>query len=99
MATKFRPLNDRILVKRSTELEKTAGGILIPEEAREAPAQGEVLAVGPGSSAVDGNRRPLDVKVGDVILFGKYSGVEIKIDGEAFLIMKEEDVLGCADKT
>jgi len=91
---KFRPLHDRILVRRIEEDQKTAGGIIIPDTAKEKPMQGEVLAVGPGSRDETGKLVPLDVKVGDRILFGKWSGTEVKIDGEEVLIMKESDVLG-----
>lgn len=89
-----RPLHDRILVKRLNEEEKTAGGIIIPDTAKEKPAQGEVVAVGPGRRAEDGKRVEPEVKKGDKILFGKYSGTEIKVNNEDFLIMREEDVLG-----
>lgn len=91
---KFRPLHDRILVRRIEENQKTVGGIIIPDTAKEKPMQGEVLAVGPGSRDETGKLVPLDVKVGDRILFGKWSGTEVKIDGEEVLIMKESDVLG-----
>jgi len=91
---KFRPLHDRILVRRIEENQKTVGGIIIPDTAKEKPMQGEVLAVGPGSRDETGKLLPLDVKVGDRILFGKWSGTEVKIDGEEVLIMKESDVLG-----
>ncbi|OFZ22857.1 MAG: co-chaperone GroES [Bdellovibrionales bacterium GWB1_55_8] len=89
-----RPLHDRVLVKRSTEEERSKGGIIIPDTAKEKPIQGEVIAVGQGRVTEDGKIRPLDVKKGDKILFGKYSGTEIKIDGEDFLMMREEDILG-----
>jgi chaperonin GroES len=91
---KFRPLHDRVLVRRITAEEKTAGGIIIPDTAKEKPQEGEVLAVGSGTVADDGSVRPLDVKAGDRILFGKWSGTEVKIDGEELLIMKESDVMG-----
>ncbi len=91
---KFRPLHDRVLVKRLEEEEKTAGGIIIPDTAKEKPMQGEVLAVGQGSRGEDGKLHPLDVKKGDRILFGKWSGTEVKIDGEDLLIMKESDIMG-----
>ena len=91
---KFRPLHDRILVRRIEENQKTVGGIIIPDTAKEKPMQGEVLAVGPGSRDETGKLLPLDVKVGDRILFGKWSGTEVKIDCEEVLIMKESDVLG-----
>ncbi len=91
---KFRPLHDRVLVKRLEEEERTSGGIIIPDTAKEKPMQGEVLAVGPGSRGEDGKLHPLDVKKGDRILFGKWSGTEVKIDGEELLIMKESDIMG-----
>ena len=90
----FRPLHDRVLVKRVKEEEKTRGGIIIPETAQEKPQEGEVIAVGPGARDEDGEYIKLDVKVGDRILFGKWSGTEVKIDGEDLLIMKESDILG-----
>jgi chaperonin GroES len=90
----FRPLHDRVLVRRVTEDEKTAGGIIIPDSAKEKPQEGEVVAAGPGAKAEDGKVTPLDVKAGDHILFGKWSGTEVKIDGEDLLIMKESDILG-----
>ncbi|HIE56157.1 MAG TPA: co-chaperone GroES [Chromatiaceae bacterium] len=90
----LRPLQDRILVERVEEQEKTKGGIIIPDTAKEKPAEGKVVAVGQGKVADDGNRIALEVKVGDRILFGKYSGNEVKIDGEDYLIMREDDVLG-----
>jgi chaperonin GroES len=89
-----RPLHDRVLVKRHTEEERSKGGIIIPDTAKEKPIQGEIIAVGQGRVTEDGKVRPLDVKKGDKILFGKYSGTEIKIDGEEFLMMREEDILG-----
>ena len=92
--TSFTPLHDRILVRRIEEGESIRGGIIIPDSAKEKPQQGEVLSVGKGKSNDEGKVFPLDVKAGDSILFGKYSGTEIKIDGEDFLIMKEEEVLG-----
>ena len=91
---KFRPLHDRVLVRRVEEDTKTAGGIIIPDTAQEKPSQGEVIAVGPGPRNEDGKVTPLDVKVGDRILFGKWSGTEVKIDGQELLIMKESDILG-----
>ena len=92
---KIRPLQDRVLVKRlEEEVEKTKGGIIIPDTAKEKPQQGKVIAVGKGKANDDGKITPLDVKVGDTILFGKYSGSEIKLDGEEHLIMREEDILG-----
>ena len=89
----FRPLGDRVLVKRVEEEAKTKGGIIIPDTAKEKPQQGKVIAVGQGKFKDDGSRQPLDVKDGDTILFGKYSGQEIKIDGEEYLIMREDEVL------
>lgn len=91
---KVRPLHDRVLVKRLAEEEKSKGGIIIPDTAKEKPIQGEVIAVGSGRIAEDGKIRPLDVTSGDRVLFGKYAGTEIKIDGEEFLMMREEDILG-----
>ncbi|NPA25104.1 MAG: co-chaperone GroES [Deltaproteobacteria bacterium] len=90
----IRPLQDRIIVKRLEEEEKTKGGIIIPDAAKEKPMQGEVVAAGKGKVNEDGKVNPLDVKVGDRILFGKYAGTEVKIDGEEYLIMREDDVLG-----
>ena len=91
--TKFRPLHDRVVVKRIDSEEKTKGGIIIPDTAKEKPQEGEVIAVGPGARE-DGKLVALDVKVGDRILFGKWSGTEVKIDGEDLLIMKESDIMG-----
>ncbi|RAZ73061.1 co-chaperone GroES [Mesorhizobium atlanticum] len=91
---KFRPLHDRVLVRRVEAEEKTAGGIIIPDTAQEKPQEGEVIAVGPGARDESGKLTPLDVRVDDRILFGKWSGTEIKIDGEELLIMKESDILG-----
>ena len=91
---KFRPLHDRVLVRRVENETKTPGGIIIPDTAKEKPSQGEVLAVGTGSRGEDGKVTPLDVKKGDRILFGQWSGSEVKIDGEELLIMKESDILG-----
>ncbi len=90
----FRPLHDRVVVKRVEEDTKTAGGIIIPDTAKEKPQQGEVVAVGPGARDEQGKIVPLDVKPGDRVLFGKWSGTEVKIDGEDLLIMKESDILG-----
>ncbi|HEY2709108.1 MAG TPA: co-chaperone GroES [Caulobacteraceae bacterium] len=90
----FRPLGDRVLVRRVEEEEKTKGGIIIPDTAKEKPQEGEVLSVGPGARDDSGKLQPLDVKVGDRILFGKWSGTEVKLDGEDLLIMKESDILG-----
>ena len=92
--TKIRPLQDRLIVKRMAEEEKTKGGIIIPDTAKEKPIEGKVLAVGNGKVLEDGKVRPLDVKAGDRILFSKYAGTEIKIDGEEHLIMREDDILG-----
>jgi chaperonin GroES len=91
---KIRPLNDRILVKRLEGEEKTAGGIIIPDSAKEKPAEGEVVAVGPGKLNDAGERIAMDVAVGDRVLFSKYGGSEVKLDGEDFLIMREDDILG-----
>ena len=91
---KFRPLHDRVLVRRVTAEEKTAGGIIIPDTAKEKPQEGEVVAVGAGTLNEKGDLRPLDVKAGDRILFGKWSGTEVKLNGEELLIMKESDVMG-----
>ena len=91
---KFRPLHDRVVVRRIEEDDRTPGGIIIPDTAKEKPQQGEVIAVGPGARDEKGVVQPLDVKAGDRILFGKWSGTEVKIDGEELLIMKESDILG-----
>ena len=91
---KFKPLHDKILVKTLENTEKTKGGIIIPDTAKEKPSEGEVIAVGPGALNSDGKRNPVDVKVGDKILFSKYSGDEVKIDGQDLIIIKEEDVIG-----
>jgi chaperonin GroES len=93
----FRPLGDRVLVRRVEEEAKTKGGIIIPDTAKEKPQEGEVIAVGPGARDEDGKRIPMDVKAGDRILFGKWSGTEVKIDGEDLIIMKESDILGLVD--
>ena len=90
----FRPLGDRVLVKRVEEEEKTKGGIIIPDTAKEKPQEGEVVAVGPGARDDNGKLQPLDVKAGDRILFGKWSGTEVKLDGKDLIIMKESDILG-----
>jgi chaperonin GroES len=95
--TKLRPLHDRVLVKRLEEEEVRRGGIIIPDTAKEKPQEGKVIAVGTGTVTEDGKRIPLDVKAGDRILFGKYSGSEVKIDDEEYLILREEDVLGILD--
>jgi chaperonin GroES len=91
---KIRPLNDRLLVKRLKEEEKTAGGIIIPDSAKEKPAEGEVIAVGPGKTNDKGERVALQVKSGDRVLFSKYGGTDVKLDGEDYLIMREDDILG-----
>jgi chaperonin GroES len=91
---KFRPLHDRVVVRRIEQEEKTTGGIIIPDTAKEKPMEGEVIAVGPGARGEDGQIHALDVKTGDRILFGKWSGSEVKIDGEELIIMKESDILG-----
>jgi chaperonin GroES len=95
----FKPLQDRVLVRRIDEEEKSRGGIIIPDTAREKPMEGEVLAAGPGARGEDGKLHPLDVKVGDRVLFGKWSGTEIKIDGEDLVIMKESDIMGVVEQT
>jgi len=94
---KIRPLNDRLLVQRLEEEEKTAGGIIIPDSAKEKPAQGKVVAVGPGKANDAGERVALQVKEGDTILFSKYGGTDVKLDGEDYLIMREDDVLGVVE--
>jgi chaperonin GroES len=91
---KFRPLHDRVVVRRVEQDEKTAGGIIIPDTAKEKPMEGEIIAVGPGARSEDGKIHPLDVKAGDRVLFGKWSGTEVKLDGEELLIMKESDIMG-----
>ncbi len=91
---KFRPLHDRVVVKRITAENKSAGGIIIPDTAQEKPSQGEIIAVGPGGRDEAGKLLPLDVKVGNTVLFGKWSGTEVKLDGEELLIMKESDIMG-----
>ncbi|HEU4704784.1 MAG TPA: co-chaperone GroES [Sphingomicrobium sp.] len=95
----FRPLHDRVLVRRVEAEEKTAGGIIIPDTAQEKPQEGEVISVGTGVRSEDGKVTPLDVKAGDRILFGKWSGTEVKIDGEELLIMKESDIMGVIEET
>jgi chaperonin GroES len=92
--TKFRPLHDRLVVRRITALAKTKGGIIIPDSAQEKPSEGEVIAVGPGGRDEAGKLIPLDIKTGDRVLFGKWSGTEVKLDGEDLLIMKESDIMG-----
>jgi len=96
---KFRPLHDRVVVRRIDADQKTAGGIIIPETAQEKPMQGEIVAVGPGSRDETGKVVALDVKAGDVVIFGKWSGTEVKIDGEDLLIMKESDIMGVVEVT
>ena len=95
---KIRPLQDRLIVKRIAEEEKTKGGIIIPDTAKEKPIEGKVLAVGNGKVLEDGKVRPLDIKAGDRVLFSKYAGTEIKIDGEEHLILREDDILGIIEK-
>ncbi|MFM7673741.1 MAG: co-chaperone GroES [Candidatus Fonsibacter sp.] len=94
----FRPLHDRVLVQPLDSEEKTAGGIIIPDTAKEKPSEGKVVAVGPGARTEDGKLLPMDVKVGDLVLFGKWSGTEVKIDGIEYSIMKESDIMGITDK-
>ncbi len=94
----IRPLHDRVIVRRLEEERKTPGGIVIPDTAKEKPIQGEVVAVGKGKVSEDGKVRPLDVKVGDKILFGKYSGTEVKVGAEELLVMREEDIMGVIEK-
>jgi chaperonin GroES len=96
---KFRPLHDRVVVKRIDAEEKSAGGIIIPDTAKEKPSQGEIIAVGPGGRDESGKLVPLDVQVGNRILFGKWSGTEVKIDGVEYLIMKESDIMGVLEDT
>jgi chaperonin GroES len=96
---KFRPLHDRVVVRRITAEEKTAGGIIIPDTAKEKPMEGEVVAAGPGARNEQGQIVALDVKAGDRVLFGKWSGTEVKIDGEELLIMKETDIMGIVEKS
>jgi len=96
---KFRPLHDRVVVKRIDAEEKTAGGIIIPDTAKEKPQQGEVIAVGPGARNEAGQIVALDVAVGDIVLFGKWSGTEVKVDGEDLLIMKESDIMGIVEQS
>jgi chaperonin GroES len=96
---KFRPLHDRVVVKRIDAEEKSAGGIIIPDTAKEKPSQGEVIAVGPGGRDESGKLVPLDVQAGNRVLFGKWSGTEVKIDGVEYLIMKESDIMGVLEET
>ena len=91
---KFRPLHDRVLIKVLDSVEKTSGGIIIPDTAKEKPQEGEIVAVGPGAMNDTGKLAPMDVKVGDIVLFGKWSGTEVKIDGKEYSIMKESDIMG-----
>ena len=95
---KFRPLHDRVLIESLESEEKTAGGIIIPDTAKEKPQEGKVIAVGPGTKTEDGKIIPMDVKVGDRVLFGKWSGTEVKIDGKEYSIMKESDIMGVVGK-
>ena len=95
----FRPLHDRVLVRRVEAEEKTAGGIIIPDTAKEKPMEGEIVSCGPGARGEDGKLQPLDVKAGDRVLFGKWSGTEVKIDGKELLIMKESDIMGVLTDT
>ncbi len=95
----FRPLHDRVVIRRVEAEEKSAGGIIIPDTAKEKPMEGEIVAVGPGARGDDGKLQPLDVKAGDRVLFGKWSGTEVKLDGEDLIIMKESDVMGIIDKS
>jgi chaperonin GroES len=96
---KFRPLHDRVVVRRLAAEEKTSGGIIIPDTAQEKPMEGEVVAAGPGARDEHGHVAPLEVKAGDRVLFGKWSGTEVKLDGEELLIMKESDIMGIVDST
>lgn len=97
MSTKIRPLHDRVIVKREEDERKSPGGIVIPDSASEKPSKGKVLAVGHGKILENGQVRPLDVKVGDKVLFGKYSGTEVKVDGDDVLVMREEDIMAVID--
>jgi chaperonin GroES len=94
---KFRPLHDRVLIKRVESEEKTVGGIIIPDTAKEKPMEGEVVAAGPGARGEDGKIQPMEVRAGDRVLFGKWSGTEVKLDGEEMIIMKESDIMGVID--
>jgi chaperonin GroES len=96
---KFRPLHDRVLIRRVESEEKTTGGIIIPDTAKEKPMEGEVVAAGPGARGDDGKLQPMDVKAGDRVLFGKWSGTEVKLEGEELIIMKESDIMGVIDHT
>ena len=95
---KFRPLHDRVLIRRVESEEKTAGGIIIPDTAKEKPMEGEVVAAGPGARGEDGKLQPMDVKAGDRVLFGKWSGTEVKLEGEELIIMKESDIMGVIER-
>ncbi|AEA81119.1 heat shock protein 60 family co-chaperone GroES [Candidatus Pelagibacter sp. IMCC9063] len=95
---KFRPLHDRVLIESLESEEKTAGGIIIPDTAKEKPQEGKVIAVGPGAKSEDGKAIPMDVEVGDRVLFGKWSGTEVKVDGKEYSIMKESDIMGVVGK-
>jgi chaperonin GroES len=97
MSVKMRPLHDRVIVKREEEERKTAGGIVIPDSAAEKPIRGAVVAIGHGKVLENGDRRALDVKVGDKVLFGKYSGTEVKIDGKEYIVMREDDIMAIMD--
>ena len=99
MATQFRPLHDRVVVRRVEEEQKTKGGIIIPDTAKEKPQEGEVIAVGPGARDENGTVQPLDLQPGDRVLFGKWSGTEVRIDGEDLLIMKESDIMGVIEQS
>ncbi len=94
---RFRPLHDRVVIRRLEQEDRSAGGVIIPETAQEKPMQGEVVAVGPGNRSEDGKLTPLDLEAGERILFGKYSGTEVKVDGEDLLIMRESDIMGVID--
>ena len=96
---KFRPLHDRVLIRRVESEEKTVGGIIIPDTAKEKPMEGEIVAVGPGARGEDGKIQALDVKAGDRVLFGKWSGTEVKLEGEDLIIMKEADIMGIVDQS
>jgi chaperonin GroES len=95
----FRPLHDRVLIRRVESEEKTVGGIIIPDTAKEKPMEGEVVAAGPGARGEDGKVQPMDVKAGDRVLFGKWSGTEVKLDGEELIIMKESDIMGVLEQS
>ena len=96
---KFRPLHDRVLIRRVESEEKTVGGIIIPDTAKEKPMEGEVIAAGPGARGEDGKLQPMDVKAGDRVLFGKWSGTEVKLEGEELIIMKESDIMGVLEQS